>query len=760
MKIDRRSFLAFGIGGAVGTTLSPLPWKLTDDSSIWSQNWPWTPVPQEGEVSYVNSACSLCSGGCGITVRKVDNRAVKIEGMADHPVNSGGICSLGISGLQMLYGPKRIPAPLKRVGERGQGKWQKISWIQALDEVNKKLSDLRSKGKASSVGALLGTDQGTIPTLFSRFLAAYGSPNLFRVPSVENSYETVLHYMNGVQGSAGFDLENTDFVLSFGTGLLDGWGAPVRMIQAHSAWKDKKTTVVQIEPRMSNTAAKANKWIPIVPGTQGTLALGLAHVIIKESLYDETFVENHAFGFEAWTDEKGGNQKGFKQLVLDEYSPEAVSKTTGIDPAKIASLARDFAKASKPVAFYGLGAGSTPGPIADCMAVHALNALVGSINHKGGVIAIPESDYIVWPEIEVDGIASKGIQTGRVDGAGTKKFPHARSLLNRLFEVINIAETSPLEVLFVSGANPIYSQPDSKAVKTAFDKIPLVISCSPFMDETALNADLILPNHTYLERYEDISAPPGFTKPFIGLVKPVVPPLTNTKNVGDTVISMAKALGGSIAGAFPWDNYEECLKQTMGDKWETLLEDGYWVDKEYEPDGWEKAFPTDSKKFEFAVKALGNAESKGNKGLPDFNPLEPEGSKSDFPLVLLPYDSMRLTSGFLGNPPFVMKTVEDSVLKKNHSLVQVNPETAKALGISECGLAVLSTPKARAEVRVYLSNGIMPGLVALPRGLGHEGNDKFLAGKGVNCNALIGPVPDPVSGLDAAWGIRAKLEKA
>jgi anaerobic selenocysteine-containing dehydrogenase len=121
---------------------------------------------------------------------------------------------------------------------------------------------------------------------------------------------------------------------------------------------------------------------------------------------------------------------------------------------------------------------------------------------------------------------------------------------------------------------------------------------------------------------------------------------------------------------------------------------------------------------------------------------------------------MRLASGFLGNPPFVMKTVEDDILIKNDSLIQVNPETAHALGLSERCLAVLSTPQARAKVRVHLSHGIRPGLIALPRGLGHGGNDKFIAGKGVNCNELIGPVPDPVSGLDAAWGIRAKLEKA
>ena len=99
MKIDRRSFLSFIVGGAAGTALTPLPWKMTDDLSIWSQNWPWTPVPPNGEVTFVNSVCRLCPGGCGITVRKVEDRAVKIEGMDGYPVNDGGICPLGLSGL-------------------------------------------------------------------------------------------------------------------------------------------------------------------------------------------------------------------------------------------------------------------------------------------------------------------------------------------------------------------------------------------------------------------------------------------------------------------------------------------------------------------------------------------------------------------------------------------------------------------------------------------------------------------------------------
>jgi len=272
MKMDRRSFLSFVIGGAAGTTLSPLPWKLTDDLAIWSQNWPWTPVPKNGEVSFVNTTCLLCPGGCGITVRKVDDRAVKIEGTPGHPVNDGGICILGLSGLQLLYGPTRVPSPLKRVGKRGENRWQKITWDEGIALVAEKLKDLRGKNLSHTLACISGTDGGTVARLMERFLTAYGSPNFIRTPSMRDSYEMTLHVMQGAQASIGLDVAHADFILSFGSGILEGWGSPVRLFKANSAWKEKGVKVVQVEPRLSNTAAKSDKWLPIHPGPEGILA--------------------------------------------------------------------------------------------------------------------------------------------------------------------------------------------------------------------------------------------------------------------------------------------------------------------------------------------------------------------------------------------------------------------------------------------------------------------------------------------------------
>lgn len=760
MKIDRRSFLSLVAGGAAGIAFTPLPWKLTDDISIWTQNWPWTPVPEDGETTYVNSVCTLCPGACGISARKIEDRVVKIEGQKGCPINDGGICILGLAGTQLLYGPTRIQTPLKRVGNRGEGKWEKISWDEAVKQIGEKLASLRTGGRPEKLGGILGTDRGTVAKLFDRFMTAYGSPNIVYGATSRTSYETAVGLMQGGRPAVGYDFENSDFILSFGSGIIDGWGSPVRMFKANSGWKSGSAKLVQIEPRLSNTAAKSDQWIPINPGTEAALALGIAYVLIKEAIYDHKFIDRYAYGFYDWTDEKGEHHhRGFKELVLGNYSPEKVSEITGVPRSTIAQLARRFAFASKPVAVCGRGQGNTPGSIHEAMAIHALNALVGNINQKGGIWTVPESHYVQWPDVKLDSVAQKGMTQARVDGAGSADYSLVKSLPNRLVEAIASGDES-LDVLLVAGTNPLYELKGRKAVKEAFDKIPYVVSFSSYMDETAGCADLILPNHAYLERYEDAPAPIGFNKPFIGLTRPVIDPLYDTKHVGDTVLLLAKALGGSIAEAFPWDSYEDCLKKTLGDKWETLEENGYWVDGQFSPAGLDKAFQTPTSKFEFFVTRLYETTQKDENALPHYIPIDSEGDSSEYPLTLISYDTMRIANGYIGNTPFMTKTLEDTVLKHNDVFVEINPKTAGEMGFREGSFAKLTTPRGEAKVRVHLFDGLKPGIVAMPSGLGHTAYDGYLAGKGVNANELIGPVEDPASGLDAAWGIKAKLAKA
>ncbi len=768
IKLDRRTFLELGVGFSVGAgtgfMLTPVNWKLMDDIAIWTQNWPWVPNPARGEVTHVDSVCNLCPGGCGITVRKVGDRLTKIEGREGYPVNDGGICVLGAAGLQLLYGPWRVPGPLRRTGKRGSGEFEQISWEDAIGEVAKKLGNLRQKGKAHTVACILGSDRGTVAGLFSRFLEAYGSPNFIRTASSEDTYELALSLMQGNTGSVGYDLERANFILSFGSGLIEGWGSPVRVIRAHSMWRSgdprQRAKVVQIEPRLSNTAAKADKWYAINPGTEGALALGLAHVIVKESLYNSDFTENHAFGFEKWGDYTGKAKMGFKHMVLSRYSPAEVSEITGLAVQEIVKLARAFAKAKRPLAVWGRGKATSSGSLYECMAVHALNALVGNINKPGGVRTLPQVATESWPDVSQDATAWKGSRMPRVDGAGTSRYPFSSYLPDRWPQAINEGEARPIQALLVHGADPYYTTLDSEAVAKAFERIPFVVSFSTFIDETALHADLILPNHHYLERWEDFPTPVGLQKPVLGLLRPATSPQFDTRHVGDIVMTVAKKLGGTVAEAFPWEDYETLLKETMGDKWETLEEVGYVEKADYRPPAGKNTFGTSSGKFEFYVTALDQAGMKMRTDLdylPHYEPVEPEGDASAYPLILIPAELMRLANGAVGNPPFCTKTLEETELKGNDLFVEVNPSTAADFGLTEGTHAMLETPKGTAKVLVNLFDGIMPGVVAIPKGLGHAAYDDYLAGKGVNANSLMGVVEDPISGLCATWGIRAKL---
>ncbi|ETR73332.1 MAG: Molybdopterin oxidoreductase, Fe4S4 [Candidatus Magnetoglobus multicellularis str. Araruama] len=737
MKIDRRAFLSLGLGAAAGTAITPLPWKLIDDSSIWTQTWPWTPVPPVGKVSHVNSVCTLCPGGCGITVRKSGDRAIKIEGRGDHPVNNGGICMLGLSGLQLLYGPTRIQTPLKRIGKRGENIFKPISWAQAQTFLKETLSNLRNEKKSHELACILGNNDDSCTNLFGRFCQAFGTSNVFQMPSAQDISSEGLKRMQGDTGPIAYDLENADYILSFGAGLIDGWGAPVNMFYAHgkrkSALKQSNVRFVQIDSRLSNTAAKADTWFAVTPGTEAILALAMAQFILHEHRYNHDFTRRYTQGLDA-----------FKAMVDKQYTPRKASTITGLDEEIIRFLAKDFSQAKRPVAVFGRGSLENAGSVQEFMAVHALNALMGNIYEKGGSWAKPNMPVRDWKPAELDDIAIEGLNQKSID-------PDAKDISNRphrLIEQICKAKQSPVSCLMVYGANPVYQLSNHKSVQEALNKIPSIVSFSSFMDETAIQADLILPDHLYLEKYGETMTPPGMQKPIVSLCKPVVDPIFETRNTGDVIIDLAKKMGGAVANAFPWPDYLTCLKQRLGQHWKELENKGFVENSSYKP---VKRFSTSSRKFEFTSTQKQSFE---------FNPITIDGELKKYPLIMVPCDSIRLVADGAPTPPFMIKSLDDTVLKGNDILVEINSKTAKSLGLRHNDIASLSTPHGNGRVRVNVSDGIMPDVVAIPRGLGHTAYDDYLSGKGVNYMSLIGPVEDSMTGQDVAWGIRARLSKA
>ena len=821
MDINRRHFIALLVGGAAGIQATPLPWKLTDDIAIWTQNWSWVPIPPVGEFNTVKSVCSLCPGGCGIEVRKVDARAVKIEGRTDYPVNPGGICPLGMGGLQLLYDESlRYTSPMKRVGPRGSGEFMNISWDEALDMLAGRISSLRKKGRPEALVAVDGNPKrSTMSLVIERLLRAAGSPNYVRIPSVEDTYEMATALMQGTDGPMAYDLENADFILSFGSGLLEGWGAPGRVINAWGLWHEncqkRKTKIVQVESRASNTASKADRWVAARPGSEAALALGIAHVIIKEHIYNSEFVRDYSFGFNDWSSADGKDHQGFKSIVLNRYSPEKVAPITGLETKEIISLAREFAGARAPIAICGKGKGALNGSLYEFMAVQGLNALVGNINRPGGVLVHDPLKLSPLPDIELDDVALEGLKKPRLDQAGSLRYPFSNTLIGNLSEAITKGPQSPADTLLVFSANPAYNLPDGGSFRKALKKVPFIVSFSPFQDETSYMADLILPDHTYLEKMDDIVWPTGLQYPLYGLSSPVVEPIYNTRNTGDVIIQLAKRLNQKAAEAFPWKNYKDVLKarakglfeygiglvayngtnpvwqqqrtgkitnpdyKSFKEMWKKMKAGNLWYSPAHTYKNWERLFQTPSGKFEFFSSqielAINNYSQKTSrkaalknlcinaKGdevfMPHFEAVGPSADTSAYPLLMVPYEMINLAGGWVPNPPFLYKTLFDNQLRGKESFAEINPKTAAEYKLNDGDQAVIKSHAGEVRVRINLFAGAMPGIVYLPLGFGHTAYDEFIRGKGVNPNDIVDGGKDPISGHPVWWNTPVKLIK-
>src|SRR3990170_3706400 len=425
MELDRRDFLKFSTAAFAGLALSGCVLEKLIESD--EAEGPWPPGPEK----WIASVCQQCPGGCGINVRVIDGRAVKIDGLPFHPINRGRLCAVGQAGLQVLYDPDRIKGPMRRIGGRSSSQWQSLSWDEAIQTVAAKLTEIRGRGEPHTVAILAGQPRGRMDGLLARFLEAYGSPNYVR-NSCDGTAKAVL-LTQGIDTQVGYDLEHSNFILSFGYSLLETGWSPVLAHRTYGYLRQErpgaKAKIVQVEPRLSMTAAKADQWIPINPGTDGALALGLAHVIVREGLYDRKFVEEETFGFEDWRDGDGASHLGFKSVVLKGYRLDEVSTITGVPIDTI-------------------------------------------IDVPGGVVLAPEVPFTSWPPVEGDSIARKGRSMPRIDHAGTALFPLAHHVVSQVPQSILRGDPYPISALFLYYTNPIYSAPEAVGFAKAFEKVP------------------------------------------------------------------------------------------------------------------------------------------------------------------------------------------------------------------------------------------------------------------------------------------------
>jgi anaerobic selenocysteine-containing dehydrogenase len=793
MKVDRRQFiraLTFAGGGALGFMTSPAPWHLVRDLARWTQNWPWVPVPPHGKPSHLNGICGMCDGGCGVTVRKVDDRLVGIEGNKKHPVNRGLMCPHGTAGLQMVYGPSRVREPLKRTGTKQEPKWEPVTWEQAINEVIGKIRGLRSGAKSHALACITNNCDSTVNLLLERFLQAVGSRNFMKMNSGRDARDVVARLMQGTGGNLAYDFERTNLILSFGCSLLDGWGSCTRMLGAYTGWTtgadESRTQIIQFEPNLSVTATKASQWVPIKPGSEGALALGLAHVLIRDGLYDGEFVSEYCFGFEDWTDKDGTRRKGFKSLVLADYSPLAVEKMTAVEAHQIEKLAKEFAAHRPSLAVAGGGTGELFNDLYELMAIHSLNALVGNLNKPGGVFIKPDPPLTPLPPVIMDEEAERGFAVGRADGAGSEAYPFSPYLPCNL-------NPDEIEVLLVHEVNPRYSLPDSETANKIFERVPYIVSFSSYMDESAAMADLVLPIPTRYERWDDQIASPESPFPVYNLTRPLAEPVYQTKPAGEIIIQMAGRLGGSIGESFPWADMQELLKvrarglyesgrgvidtsealvatdrrpppvmtySSFVAMWEKLVENNCWFDPNPEYADLKREIATPSRRFEFYSRRLKEAFGFQNDVdcMPHYvgPPANPEG----FDLLIMPEVMLVVADDGKPTPPFLMKQIDDDVLERDRLFVQINPITAMYRGLKDGDDVIVETPRGKVKAGLRTFEGVREGVVLIPLGFGHTAYDEFLRGKGVNAHDILEARKDRLSGLPVWWSTPGKLSKA
>ncbi len=759
LSITRRTFLQ-------GTALAGAG-ALAGQGIFSSRSAALSPgkVQEKIQEKSIPTSCLNCSTSCAIEVRVVNGKAVSIRGNPRSQVTEGKTCPRASIGLQILYDPARIRTPLKRTAqEKGRNidpKWAPLYWDQALQETSGQLQSLRNQGKPHQLLLLHGLNSRSDIDLLERFGEAYGTPNVISGEGLENEAEKAGRWMaDGNYSPIAYDLERTHYLLAFGASILESHKPLSRNLRLWGKIRRERTIrtkIAVIDPRFSVTANKADEWIPIHPGTDGALAMGIAHVILNEDLYDKNFIRNWTAGFSEYAD-----------LVLRHYPPERVAGITGISPEQIRRIAGEFARTKPAIAWVGTGASRWPNGSYNAYAIFCLNALVGSIDVPGGVIYQENPGYRDMPAVTKDDIAHKGQELARLDFGQTTRFPAAEVVTNQVADSILMGDPYPVKAALGWNCNFNMSAPGAGKWDEALSKVPYYVHIAPFVSEMALYADIVLPASTYLEQWGYDHCPPGSGFPEATLKQPAVDALPHSKAVGDIVFEMARRQGGGVAQSFTnlggdVRSFVRYRTQTLM-PWEEFCEKSVWVGPAYSYHKYDRIFQTPSKKFEFysgnlerIFRERGKRSQEKMNFLPHYEEVRFIGDEQKYPLILLTYQPLlHMENGSL-NYPWAQEIflVMHGVGWTN--FVEVNSQTAKALGIQDGDMVWVESSVNRVKVRARVFEGIHPQVVSIARGQGHYANVPWAQGKGVNPQDIIGVDYDRLSGQAAFFNTRVKI---
>jgi anaerobic selenocysteine-containing dehydrogenase len=697
MSIDRRSFIKLTAVSGGAAAIAACGTSSPENQLIRF-------IPDEdltpGIAEMKNSVCPICRAGCGATVRVMQgdadvvrngqagvmtmSLAKKLEGNASHPISQGHLCPRGQASIQITYHPDRLKQPLKRRGNRGSGDYQPVSWDAAIAELVLRLDAIPS----SSLAALTRPGSNSRNDLLALFIEKFGgqAPIAYELFS-----DDVLRRANlvsfGREQLPTFDFANSRAVISFGADVLGTWGSPVAQMAGYAAMRGARPgvrgTLIQVEPRMSLTGASADEWVAIRPGTEGILALGLAKAL-------------------------GGKN-------LDQYTPADVERQTGVKAARVERLAQLLAGLKPAVAVIAGAPLAQSNGLFQAQAVNTLNSVLGALDAPGG--------FSFTPHAQVKTGGSRALRTFAADVLSGK---------------------TPVQALFVDDVNPVYSTPPGWKVKDALAKIPYIVSFGSFADDTSVMADLILPDHSFLESWVDSRPESGTTNAIVTVAGPVMKPLHDTRATADVLLDVAKKLKKPLAG-MP-DSFNAMLQASVGgdEAWSTATKQG-WVEVKEQGKG-QRA---EGKKSEPRA-----ASNEPRTSSPQF-----DGDPATYPFHFLPFSSQAFLDGSTAHLPWLQEMPDPLSTAMWSTWAEINPQTAARLGIGDGDMIEIASAHGAIHAPAVFSPGVAPDVIAMPSGQGHETFTRYASGRGSNPVKVLAPVVEPETGALAWAATRVKIAK-
>lgn len=786
LPVSRRRFLQASAAGGAATAFGA-GLTLKEKEAVAQAH-------ATSQTKITKNICHQCPARCGIDVYTTDGRVHAIYGSSEHPIANGKLCPKGPLGTYILYDPDRFKGPMKRTnpnkGRNEDPKFVPISWDEALDIAASRLNALRDKGESHRFSLVYGRGWGaSCAGLHGDFGKLYGSPNV-GIGHSSMCSDGSIKSKQAMDGNASYnahDYRNTNYLLLFGCGFLEAFRPYNYSMQmwGHMRSKSPKTRVTAVDVHMNTTLAASDRALLIKPGTDGALALAIAHVILTEGLWDKKFVGDFYNGVNGFKAGQTVSPALFKEnwvkglvewwnIELKDRTPEWASEVTTILERDIRNTAIEFGSTRPAMAIFERGVHAHSNGIYNGMAVHALNALVGALFSKGGMMYQMGPAYGPMPvsaDDYLDDYAANGPWKNfpRIDLKGDREgYLLANNMLQDVGPNSLAGNPYKLDTIMFYLSNPVWTAPNGQVWEEALKEL-FVIDTSPFPGETAMMADLILPDHTYLERLQDAPTYPFEGYPLTQLRVPAIEPLYDTKYYGDTLIEIGKRING------PMGEYYKALKdsenvirhlakgfeQEPGDNgvndFESWKEQGFWVKKPYlwqlrdgvfyEWDGTdyaivmseeevkEKLLKTPSGKFEIRSGWLEEqadwiAEKTGRDRSKLMFPIweEPQHPGGGDLHMVTPKVAMH-AEGRGANLPVAISLIQPTMGGKDQIFIEIHPETAKARNIADGDQVKLKSTvgEIRGYVRYY--EGVRPDTIVFPMEHGHWAHGRWATGR-------------------------------